>query len=364
MRSSAWFRASVVLSLLMPVGVASAQNAAEQAINAIRQLSSVGPSDQRQIKNWIDIQANRLDGATNIGRADGFNDKAFRTFRAAMQGQFKNSQNTPAFVTAFAEQTTIVAVERFKKTDASSSVLRGLARSLVDHDRVESVPGLLAGLQVSDESTRYLCVRGLSALRTTIEQDTELFGKITQALAAAGQKEKNGFIVGRIYEAINYPSQLAVVFPIYLQILDARLASRKAGTNADIAETFAFEFFRKTCSRLDNTQKVALAKRLAVILRLDAQRYNDPTLAPPNDHTAPDRSYIERDALERRLDGCETVLEIIVGNGKGGSIRKTLAKTGYAGRADVLQEAQKWYGEGTVAGVLNAAPWNVPTGAP
>lgn len=364
MRSSAWFRASAVLSLWLPVGAASGQDATEQAINAIRQLSTIGPNDQRQIKIWIEAQADRANATTNVNRPDGFNDDIFRTFRAGMLDQFQNTQNTPAFVTAFVGQTAAVAGERFAKSGGSSSMLRGLARALVDQNRVEAVPGFVAGLRVADEPTRYLCARGLTALRTAIAQDASLFAQVAPALGAAGQVEKNGFVVGRIYEALNHPNQLAVVFPIYLQVMDARLDLRRAGTNADIAETFAFEFLRDVGSGLDNAQKAELVKRLAVFLRMDAERYNNPSLNPPSDPNAPDLGYVERDALERRLDGCEAVLEIIVGSGRGGDVRSVLGQSGHQGRAGVLQEAIKWYGGGSVTGALNAAPWNVPVGAP
>ncbi len=364
MRSSARFRASLALWWLMPVGVVSAQSAVDQAIDAIRQLNSIGPNDQRQIKSWIENQVDQLAATTNAERLDGFNDKAFRKFRDAMQGQFEHKNNTAEFIKSLTEQTAVVATERFSKTDVPSSVLRGLARSLVDQDRFEAVPGLIAGLKVTDESTRYLCARGLSAQRIAIGQDATVFTQVSQALEAAGIQEPNGFIVGRIYEALHYPDQVSAVFPIYMKIFDARLKSRRSGANADIAETFAYEFFRSVASGLDNNQKTELVRRLAVFLRLDAERYNNPALQPPSNISAPDLGYTERDALERRLDGCEAILVIVVGSGKGGNIRGEFASNGYAGRAAVLQEAKKWYGDGTVTGVLNAAPWNVPVGAP
>lgn len=348
----------------MPVGVVTAQNAVDEAINAIRQLSSIGPNDQRQIKSWIEGRVDQLGAETNAERPDGFNDKAFRTFRATMQGQFEHKNNTPEFIKSFSEQTAVVATEKFGQTGVPSSVSRGLARSLVDQDRIETIPGLIAGLQVDDEPTRYLCARGLSAQRIAIGQDNTVFSQVSQALGAAGAREKSGFIVGRIYEALNFPNQVAAVFPIYLQIIDARLASRRSGANADIAEVFAYEFFRAVASGLDNNQKTELVRRLAVFLRLDAQRYNNPALQPPSNTTAPDLGYTERDALERRLDGCEAILEIVVGSGKGGNLRGELAKNGYAGRTAVLQEAKKWYGDGKNTGILNSAPWNVPSGAP
>ncbi len=370
MRSSAWVRAILASVVVLSVSPTYAQTAADQAIDAIRRLGNIGPNDQRQIKKWIEIQVDRVARTPqpNAPRPDGFNAEAFKAFRTRIQEQLRNTQNTPAFVAQFAQQITIVAGDRFAQRNAGTGVIRGLARSLLDVNRVETVPGLLAGLKVADQSARYLCAHGLFALRTAIADDAGLFPQVSEALGEAGQTEGNAAVLGRIYEALAYPNQVAVVFPIYLQIFDARLQNRKThGSGADRAEIFAFEFLREQMvTSLNNNQRAELAQRLAVYLRLDAMRYNDPSLASPDGLKAPDLGYTERELLARRLDACEAILAAMVGNDRGGDIRGVLNREGHAARQDIVVEAYKWIGdaETNITGALNAAPWNVPDGAP
>jgi len=369
MRSSAWVRAMVASVAVLSVCPAYAQDAAEEAIDAIRRLATVGPNDQRQIKNWIEIQIDRLARAPRPERPrpDGFNAEAYKTFRELILGQINNEQNTPAFVAQFAQQMAIVAGDRFTQRNVGVSVLRGLARALVDVNRVESVPGLLAGLGVTDQSTRYLCALGVFAQQSNISNDAALLSRVIETVGAAAKKEGNAAVLGRLYEALGFANQVAVVFPVYMEILDTRLQNRQTrGAGADSAEIFAFEFFRDVAASLSNDPRSALVKRLAVCLRLDALRYNDASLATPADPKAPDLSYREREVLERRLDACEALLETLVGAGRGGNVREQLNREGHDSRQGVLEETFKWIGnaETNVTGALNAAPWNIPVGAP
>jgi hypothetical protein len=94
---------------------------------------------------------------------------------------------------------------------------------------------------------------------------------------------------------------------------------------------------------------------LAVFFRLDAQRY-----------AAAELTNEEIDALERRLTSLEQAVRSIVGGSQGGDATKAIATSSHPGRANVLEEVYKWIGhpEKNTQGVLNAAPWNVPVGAP
>jgi hypothetical protein len=111
---------------------------------------------------------------------------------------------------------------------------------------------------------------------------------------------------------------------------------------------------------------VELARRVGVFLRLDAERYNAPAIAPPTDDEQPDLNFYERDRVERMLDAGEEILDVIVGGGRGGKIRNALSSGGYDQRQVVLSEAYRWIGnpETNEPGALNEAPWNVPLGAP
>jgi len=66
--------------------------------------------------------------------------------------------------------------------------------------------------------------------------------------------------------------------------------------------------------------------------------------------------------IELCLEADEGLLVAAVG-GKA-SIVDLLVKGGREKRAEVLAEVVKWIGDAANKGTLNAAPWNVPTGAP
>lgn len=378
MTSTARHRAILVLALgLAPLGPAWGQapadaqkpadteSPADKAVDQIRRLGSIGANDQRQINNWIDIQANKLTNSGPGKRADGMNIGALNEFRHAILSQINNKQDTPAFLEEFAKQATAIALTHFKG-DASSTLRRGLARVLLDIGRIETVPALLAGLSVPDQPTRYLCAQGLVINRSTIAANKDLLQQVIAEITRVGQSEQDGFVVGRLYDALALPNSVGTVLPAYLSIFDARIAGREdVARLADAAEITAFEYLRANIDNLTNEQRVELVKRLAVMLRQDAARYNDPSLAPPSTAEKRDRGFIERDLIERRLDAIEDMLAQIVGSGKGGAIRDVLNTDGYGGRTKVLQEAYKWVGNADqrITGALNAAPWNVPVGA-
>jgi hypothetical protein len=350
---------------------ARAQDVAAQdaQINTIRQLAVVRTNDQERIRTWIEDRVAELKAAPAPSRAGGLNATAFRGFRERIDQQLAEPNNTPAFATAFVEQLTAVAQAEFAKPDAGPTVLAALARVLVDADRAEIVPALVSGLTSPVETVRYLCARGLVAQAAAVAQDKARLASIAQAVQQAAVKETSAAVLGRLYEAIAIPSEAGAVFPAFTAIFDARLSALRAGAaKVDAAEVFAIEYFSATGVQagLDANQKAELVRRLAVFLRIYAQRYNDPAIAPSADADAPDVGYYEREFVERSLYGIEGILEAVVGSGKGGKIRDVLGNTGFDGHADVLTETARWVGsaDGAARGELNEAPWNVAPGAP
>ena len=365
----------LILLLSLPtlsIATVRAQDATAQdaQIDTIRRLSAIGANDQERIRDWIQDRVDELSAmAPSEDRTDGFNAEAFKAFRDRVGQQLSHVNNTPAFTAALTNEMVTVANAEFGKAGARSTVSRSIARALVDMDRPETVPGLIAGVASSDDAARSLCVRGLVMQRSVIAQDKNLLGQMARAVQAAGVKESSPVVLGRLYEAIAITSDVGAVFGAFTAIFDARLASLGAGAvKVDGAEIFALQFFivQGVQAGLDANQKAELVRRLAVFLRAYAQRYNDPAIVPAAGSTAPDLGYYEREKLERLLVLSEEVLEGIVGTGKGGTIRDVLGANGFDGRADVLREARRWVGsaDGNTRGALNDAPWNVPIGAP
>ena len=343
----------VWVSLLPVIGasVAPAQQASprDEAIDTIRGLTTIGIGDQGRVNGWVQ------------GEVDAFADS--NAFRRRFDEQYKNSGNSRAFLAQLATQTAQVAAAQFDKPDLNQEVAYSLARVLADMNRLEALPGLVAGTKSSDARARYLCAMGLTVLKASIASDPGSLNQTVQALRDAGIAESDPVVLGKIYEALAYPGQVGTVFDVYKSLLDSRLASRRGGDArrrlADGAEKYAYEFFRipAVLGALNAEQKTQLAGLLAVFLRMDAQRYDDPDLG-----------FKEIDNIERTLDGAEEILSnpALVGPGKGGDIRKALSTGGHGNRTAVLQQAYRWVGdpETKTPGALNAGPWNVPVGAP
>lgn len=341
-------RSTVLGALLVCVtgmcggAVASAQNPETQTIDAFRTRSDIGTGDQDRIARWIQYEVNNF--------------SSFTEFRGRFAEQYNHAGNSSQFKLQFASQSANVAGQSFGNASLSGDVAHAMAQALVDMNRIETHPGLVTGLGSSDNRARYLSAKGLVTLQRAIGADNSLFQQTVTALRDAGLKESSGVVLGRIYGALSYQTKLDVVFDTFVQLFDVRLAHRRQpGVTGDGAELYAFEFFRAASVRntLSQTQKEQLVQRLAVFLRLDAERYDTTNL-----------SFNEVDRLERLLDAAEEVLAGLAGNG--GAIRDAMAGGGYASRGQVRAEAYRWVGDPTAntPGALSQAPWNVPGGAP
>lgn len=338
----------VFLLLVFVAGVARAQQASpeDEAINAMRRRADIGPNDQGRIARWVGLQVGNFAG--------------FSAFRDRLTRQYDHAGNSAQFRLQLAAQTAQVAAQHFASPNLEGELAYSLAYVLAGMNRLETLPGLLAGLESSDARARYMCAKGLVGNKRSIAAEKTNLDKTVQALRAAGLVETDGVVLGRIYEALAYPGQTATVLDSYLDLFDKRLGHRRTATViVDGAEWHAYEFFRApgALSALNGQQKAQLAARLAVFLRMDAQRYN----------TA-ERGFDEIDKIERLLDGAEAVLSDsqMVGPGKGGNMRDALSAGGHGNRQALLQEAYRWVGDpkSNTPGALSEAPWSVPVGAP
>ena len=345
---------------LVPVALCTTAASAQQpsredaAIEQIRTRRDLSATDTRQIGDWVTARVRMLEGNPGPG-----NPNPLVPFLKRLTEQYSNTKNTPDFKTQLVVQTSTEAMANFGQANVSSLVSRGLATVLVDFNRIEAVDALLAGLAVNDPGTRVVCVAGLTKLQSAIERDSAKLQQVVQALRRAGASETDPGVRTRIYLALAYENQTALVFDAYMEILDKRLAERRGpAVFMQYAEVELVEFFRlrAVINALSQPQKTQLVGRLAVLLRSDAQRYSAEKLKDNN----------EKVGLERRLHGIDAILVTVVGGGNGGRIRAELEKGGHEQRAAILMEAYKWVGDpdAQTPGALNAAPWNVPIGAP
>ncbi len=348
----AFLWASLLFALHPAVTDAQPAASEDAIIRPIQRLRTIGEGDPRRIGDWVGNRVKEL-----ITAASASEPTAFRAFRERLGELYQDPQNTPAFKTELVVQVTQIATNKFADTNLDGRVGLALARVLVDMGGLETYAGLVAGLKLKDQGARLLCAKGLKALRPQFAQDKPKLDQTVAALREAGEVEWNPAVLGRIYLALAYQDQVEVVFDAFMAIFDKRLElCRGAAVFVDRAEVDAFDYFRQAgvLSALSSEQKTALAQRLAVFLRFDAQRYS-----------AENVGFGERENLERRLVSLEECLKSLVGGG-GGDIRGELRAGGHERREAVAQQAYRWIGHPTTQkpGALNEAPWGVPIGAP
>lgn len=337
-------------------------------VDSIRGLATISPNDQMRIADWVRTKVGKLGAIAAPDRP-----KQFASFRDVFRAQYDHRDasgqpdNSSEFRRELAVQTASVAAAEFAKPDLDPTVARVLAQALVDMNRVDTHPGLIAGLRSTNAVVRLLCAIGLAARKTAIAADAEKFSDTISALREVGAVETQPVVLARIYHALAYRANVGSVFDSYIELFDRRLEHRRGpAVKADGAEIQAYDFFRTAgvVAELNTGQKARLAQRLAVFLRLDAQHYNDPGLTPPQDHAVVDVGFEERDKIERMLVAVEAILVDLAGGTN--AIADALKAGGHSQREAILTLVGGWVGnsETGTTGTLNAGPWNVPVGAP
>jgi len=278
-------------------------------------------------------------------------------FRTNFTRQRTNPQSSPEFVAEFAGRSAQAAVEAFGDATVAVPAAVALARVLYDFDHAATIDGMVQGLKSRVPGVRFLCAKGLSRRHADLSASATQFRQVAEALEEAAVKEKNATTLGWIYRALAIPGRAgdAVVFDRFINMFDARLTTMRAGADfVDGAELEAFEYIRQAAAQLAPAQKERLVARLAVFLRLTAERY-----------PADDVRFQEQVYIERTLEAIEAILETVTGTG--GGVREAI---GSGGRDDakvrdaVAAAARAWVGNEEVEGALNSTQWKVPRGAP
>ncbi len=318
-------------------------------------------ADDKSFDERIDTEINRLNAAgngTDLVARDGA-----RVFVSRFMEQYDNSNNTISFKLKLAERAGLKFVEQFNRgADLNPIAVRAMATVLSKMASVSARDALLLGLQSTDQVVRYLCAKGLAAIIDGISADARLTQVTLDAIAEAANKESNHVVAAAMYEAIRYDNDhTPKVLAALLIILDGRLEQMRTSLQAvDAAEITAIQFISEL-NGLSNDDKVAIVGRLAVLLRLSVEAYED---AESQGSEAESR----RDSLEQMIVLLEELIEAMVSpGGKKPDIRGEMSKH-EKGSPSVVPamkiELLLWIGTEQTEGTLNKAPWSVPVGAP
>ena len=318
----------------------------DAAMEELRQRAPAGANDDRTIDQWLAGLLTQLSGASDTASAT-------RGFMETLTRVRDDQATTQAFRDALATRLGVIAESELGKGDKlPAHTAEALLHALRAADHPGAIPGLLAALSFPRESVRYFGAAGLMSLRDRIANDQSRMNGVIAAVAAAGEKENSAVVVERLYRACSFDGAPASAIDAIAGILSVRVERYRQGAAlADSAEPAAFDYLAQ--SRAAPAQAAAIVRSLAVLLRLDVERYAAGLFLPG-----------EMSAIEVRLDACESLIESLCGC-TGGNVRGECQAGGPGAGIKMQLELDKWIGSaGQSRGVLNPAPWNVTPGAP
>lgn len=333
----------IVAACLVQAAVAQAP----PDIDSLREQNSISSEDRQRIAQWIGGRATDLESSANDpARVSG-------TIREILG---KLDRATPAFRTAYVEETSRAAQARF--TSAPPAVKWALAEVLQSFDDPAAIDGLIAALQSDDVIVRWRAAVGLLSLRGRVGAAAP---NVLAALEETARAEPHALVRRSVYLAMLMPDRLDDGLAKLASALTARRDAFEQGPPAGLnAETELFERLARPDSLLRNADergRADVTRALAAVLTITVSRY----AALPADASA-----LDKEALERLILQTESALRVAAREVAGGNNAPDVTSAMYTGGADVAErmiaELAKWVGQEGSPGLLNQAPWDVPVG--
>lgn len=275
------------------------------------------------------------------------------TFRQRMDAELSNANNTDEFNKRFVERAAALFGPQLAAGDANPSATRAMAEALGAFDVIQTRDALIGGLKSSDATVRYLSAKGLLELQNEITSDARLARETITALAQAGAVEKSGVAAGVMYEAANFADYKSESVDALVQMLAGRVdIMRQGAVRLDRGELPALRALSDLDSEIGNRAS-ALAGSLGALLRIHVEHYKPDEL-----------DLYEQAAIEETILETENLLKKIVRGSNLPDVAGKMQRGGDAAPIDMQIELNRWIGTAETDGVLNAAPYNVPKGAP
>ncbi|GJM25248.1 MAG: hypothetical protein DHS20C16_16630 [Phycisphaerae bacterium] len=321
-------------------------------------------ADNKAFDQRIDTEIQRLEAAasgTELVARQGALD-----FVSRFMDQYNNANNTASFKEKLAERASLRIIEQFNRgAELNPVAARAMADVLSRLGSVSARDALLLGLKSTDQVVRYLCAKGLALIIDGVSADARLTQVTLDAIVEAAAKETNAVVAAAMYEALRYGNDhTSKVLAAILKVLDGRLEFMRASLQSvDAAETSVIHFISQF-NGLSTEDKVAIIGRLAVLLRLSVEAYEDAS-------SQGNEAEARLDVLEQMIVLLEELIESIVNpSGKSPDIRSEMSKMSKkdsnerAVVAAMKIELLLWIGTEQSEGLLNKDPWKVPVDAP
>lgn len=275
------------------------------------------------------------------------------TFRDRLNAELSNAENTPKFNIRFVERAAALFGPQLAASGTNPASARAMAEVLGAFDVIQTRDALLSGITSPDATVRYLSAKALLELQNEMTSDARLARETITALAQAGASEKSGVAAGAMYQAVNYGDYKSESVDALIQMLAGRVAIlREGGVRLDRGELPAIRALSDLESEIGN-RAAALSGSLATLLRIHVEHYKPDQL-----------DMYEQAAVEETILEAENLLKKVVRGSSLPDVAGKMQRGGDAAPIEMQIELNRWIGTDETDGVLNAAPYNVPKGAP
>lgn len=339
------------LAFGMGPSVAMGQERAEQCKRLdVMRNQPLTDQDNQLIDACISAEVAAMDKAINRPNPDM---TSAASFRQRMNAELSNTENTPDFKKRFVERAAALFGPQFAASETNPASARAMAEVLGAFDVIQTRDALISGIASPDATVRYLSAKALLELQNEITSDARLARETITALAKSGAAEKSGVAAGVMYAAVNYGDYKSESVDALVQMLAGRVDTlRQGGVRLDRGELPALRALSDLDSEIGN-RAAALAGSLATLLRIHVEHYKPDEL-----------DMYEQAAVEETILETENLLKKIVRGSSLPDVAGKMQKGGDAAPIDMQIELNRWIGTAQSEGVLNAAPYSVPIGAP
>jgi hypothetical protein len=330
-----------VLLMLIAVPAGFGQTPPDE-LSTIMSSQSISNAQLQQITRWVTVCVRSISTGHEAAL------QRARTDILALTGPNASQAFREAFAQQFVQQSSAL-MNRFN-AEQSRIIVLALASSRTP----EAIDGLLQALSNSDPVTRLMAATAIADLQGNLGPDPN---RVVERLGEVVRAEPVPMVKAELCRALRLPQYAQTVVPLLADVLTSQTNRYRRDGLGDVAPLLAAveTLGALPVDGLPANQKPPVVAALANVLQYAVTMY----IGGDNIQDA------LREDLERIIYRSENLLTKIVAT-EGVSNTPKVAEAMMAGGEDastaMRTQLDRWLGDGKSPGVLNAAPWSLPSG--
>lgn len=350
-----WFFALTLSTTVWFPMMAPAQQAVQPPQPALRASATISALDRQTVQKWVDALLDQLFLAATPERED-------PKFLAQVLEQYNAQGATPAFKEAVSRSFIASLPKRYAgKTSLNDSNLPRpvtVVHALLAMNTFADAGALDLYMKALADDTaagvRLLAAEGLISIKPKL--NAQQWSGVVAAVQKAGESEPDPVVLGRYYRLLATDSD-ARSQDAMLKVLDARLNRFEQKNELPaVADRLAAEWLGPRAVAMNNA-----ANQNQITLRM-ARLLADCVYAYGTVGKLAER----KEPIERVILSADAQLKAIATPKAAGKAIPDVTKAmldGGPAQVDKMQaEVDRWIGTASAPGLLNAAPFNLPTG--